>query len=934
MKRLNETTANKLLHVILTEAQKSRTELLAIAKRIYDAKAGILGTDDEEAVVKAIQEISTNSEFNIMNALFKSIAKNEDVRNYIAGFFGEYTEEFLGLGLYSSETSLRKTVARLDIIMKHLKGIGVGVDVLQQVHDKIKPYADQPDPFAGEFSEWWSQNDHDIFKLMETVGLFVPGLGWAFSLGVGLVDAAQYGIEEEYYEIGPAVIFSALPGLAKGAGAAGSTIVSKLKPSWDALGKQGTVELANALTTAAQTGKQPILTQAQRFAVQQLAKVKDVIQPTLNETSKLVSKRVMVGRLAQGKDVFANTGKIALSKGERIMYGLANNIFTGSEIGAKFYAWNKTGNFLEKDAWAPVYDKFIRKTEMEKQINRGLDAALADIEAGGTGVKGETNQVAAGQSTAAANNTDTNRSNTRLPGDDGKLYPVWTYYKPESMSFNLNGNPQQYKIQTDNSGQKYWQLYSEDNNPWSEDEPVSGQDNVQSIFNQNVQPIRQENMNHNDKSRILLENKISNIMKQIGLNKLSNKSKHAIREHVIRILSEAAACTVPFKNQSEGDAFRKWFRTRYPSQAASFGLDATGPFNNETIRKAFCWSSMGSDGTAAGKLYMQSTSTSGNVFGNGTFSDTEIYIVSGMLIALVFGGYLAFRATRSAYRFVKALPQLVKKKGAVDNVVDSIKNGTVLADLSKTIDKLNLSEREKAELKSQIQEPGFGVQLEKELNLIMIEELKKGTISANDFINALNITDPAIINKVNKIEQARTPKTTTTPKSTTSGISAGAGTVPAGLVAQVSADLKQPNVPPYKRGAFWSVKKLGVIEQVAMSDLFVLLGKSGKIQEYALNELNRFISKFASETIGLQNINLTYIYNELFDRLKNSTLRNSKADYNTCIWIHKSHLNAKYFPIYSTWQQDLIRNNVPLSENEPEEYLIQMSAWYLTKLGR
>jgi len=344
---------------------------------------------------------------------------------------------------------------------------------------------------------------------------------------------------------------------------------------------------------------------------------------------------------------------------------------------------------------------------------------------------------------------------------------------------------------------------------------------------------------------------------------------------------------------------------------------------------------MGSDGATAGSLYTKSK-TSGDIFSGSTFSDMEIYIIIGMLIAIGVGGYLTFRAARSGYRFIKALPALVKKKGAVDNVIDSIKNGTVLADLNKTIDKLNISELEKAELKSQIREPGFGVQLEKELNLIMIEELKKGTISANDFINALNIDDPAIINKVNKIEQARTPKPTTTPKSSTGVISKGAGTVPASLVAKVNADFERAKskLPPYKRGAFWSVKKLGAIEQLAISDLFVLLGKSGKIEESVVIELNRFISDIAEGTPAFQNINLTYVYNELFDRLKNSTLQSSKAAYNTCIWILKNHLNAKYFPPYTTWQRDLIKNEVPLPKKELEEYLIQMSAWYLTKLGR
>lgn len=927
MKRLSDNTADKLIHIILTEAQKtakSRAELLAIAQRIYNAKAGVFGTDDEETVKTAFLEIKTNNEFSIMNALFKSIASNEDVRDYVAGFYGQYTDEFLGIGLSGTETSLRETTARLDVIIKHLKSIGVGADVLQKVYDKLKPYADQPDLLHGEFLEWWDQNDHLVFSIMETVGLFVPGLGWAFSLGVGIVDAAQYGIEGEYYEMGPAVIFSALPGLAKGAGAVGSKVAAKLAPAWEALGKQGATDLANKLITSSQTGATLNgLTRTQQAATRALVAVKDAIQPALNKTTELIAKRVAIGRLAQGKDVFINTGKIALSKGERIIYGLADNVFTGAEIGAKFYAWNKTGNFLEKDAWAPVYDKYIRKTEMENQINQGLDAALKDMKAGGTGINSKTST----SQDAAVQSVDLNQSQLKLPGDDGNMYHVWTYYKPKKMSFDLNGEMQQYKIQTDNNNREYWQLYNSENNPWSDETPVTGLDDVQSIFNQNVQPIRQENMKHKTKSSKIIETKIHNILEKIGMNSLSEKSKSTIKNHVMQLLE--ATCVVPFKNQTEGDEFRAWFIKRYPAQAKTFDLDPSGPYNNETIRKAFCWSSMGSDGATAGSLYTKSK-TSGDIFSGSTFSDMEIYIIIGMLIAIGVGGYLTFRAARSGYRFIKALPALVKKKGAVDNVIDSIKNGTVLADLNKTIDKLNISEQEKAELKSQIREPGFGVQLEKELNLIMIEELKKGTISANDFINALNIDDPAIINKVNKIEQARTPKTTTTPKSSTGVISKGAGTV-TGTVATGPSPKPSGTTPIHLQDVQLVGVPLGPVELIATSDLFALLGNVSW-QQYQYNMLSKFLVDWQSKAGGsFADVGVMNIFEKLTNRL-NHPRKNKNTSYRDNIWMLKDHVNAEYFPSYGTWKKDLQDLGIPLGVREFEEYQIQMCAWYLTKL--
>lgn len=49
----------------------------------------------------------------------------------------------------------------------------------------------------------------------------------------------------------------------------------------------------------------------------------------------------------------------------------------------------------------------------------------------------------------------------------------------------------------------------------------------------------------------------------------------------------------PFKNRSEGDAFRVWVNDKYPSYAKEIDLDRSGRFNNPTIQKA--WAKYGTE---------------------------------------------------------------------------------------------------------------------------------------------------------------------------------------------------------------------------------------------------------------------------------------------------------------------------------------------------
>lgn len=62
--------------------------------------------------------------------------------------------------------------------------------------------------------------------------------------------------------------------------------------------------------------------------------------------------------------------------------------------------------------------------------------------------------------------------------------------------------------------------------------------------------------------------------------------------------SGSSSNNTPFKNRTEGNAFRGWVNDNYPDYARSIVLDRTGSYNNPTIQKA--WKQYGSAYTNRG----------------------------------------------------------------------------------------------------------------------------------------------------------------------------------------------------------------------------------------------------------------------------------------------------------------------------------------------
>tara|TARA_R100001015_G_C4611478_1_gene166877 strand:+ start:489 stop:1292 length:804 start_codon:yes stop_codon:yes gene_type:complete len=64
-------------------------------------------------------------------------------------------------------------------------------------------------------------------------------------------------------------------------------------------------------------------------------------------------------------------------------------------------------------------------------------------------------------------------------------------------------------------------------------------------------------------------------------------------------VSASSTGKTPFKNSTEGNAFRKWVNDNHPQYASRIDLDPTGSYDNAYIRKA--WKEYGSDYTTAEK---------------------------------------------------------------------------------------------------------------------------------------------------------------------------------------------------------------------------------------------------------------------------------------------------------------------------------------------
>lgn len=69
-------------------------------------------------------------------------------------------------------------------------------------------------------------------------------------------------------------------------------------------------------------------------------------------------------------------------------------------------------------------------------------------------------------------------------------------------------------------------------------------------------------------------------------NEYIKKAWEKYGEEYAKSLSEKSS-EIPFKNKEEGDEFRKWVRKKDKDYSDKIVLSETGPYNNDTIKKAW-----------------------------------------------------------------------------------------------------------------------------------------------------------------------------------------------------------------------------------------------------------------------------------------------------------------------------------------------------------
>jgi hypothetical protein len=109
--------------------------------------------------------------------------------------------------------------------------------------------------------------------------------------------------------------------------------------------------------------------------------------------------------------------------------------------------------------------------------------------------------------------------------------------------------------------------------------------------------------------------------------------------------STSSSSDTPFKNESEGNAFRGWINDNYSDYAKSIDLDRTGKFNNATIRKA--WAKYGSAyinrGSSAGQSTNDPTKSLNSIAASlrdgGLVKDIEIDNTNNRVRAFAYDGF-------------------------------------------------------------------------------------------------------------------------------------------------------------------------------------------------------------------------------------------------------------------------------------------------------
>jgi hypothetical protein len=229
------------------------------------------------------------------------------------------------------------------------------------------------------------------------------------------------------------------------------------------------------------------------------------------------------------------------------------------------------------------------------------------------------------------------------------------------------------------------------------------------------------------------------------------------------LLTEAAPCVFPAEwNVDLGNKFRAWFNQRFPSQASTYKLDKTGPYDNATIKTAYCWKPAGLE--TAGDMFMRTAGEEEYTIGGWPI---RFYLIAAALVVVGAGvGFIWWYKINRARKLAKQVTSGIKnyKGNKADLLYDTItsfkdpyKRQQIIRKLTKGDSENKLiSAEEKAAIEKAMKNPGVTEKVIDELHALYLQEFKAGNLSANEYIQAVQMDTNSVEAKaLRAIERAR-----------------------------------------------------------------------------------------------------------------------------------------------------------------------------------
>jgi len=236
-----------------------------------------------------------------------------------------------------------------------------------------------------------------------------------------------------------------------------------------------------------------------------------------------------------------------------------------------------------------------------------------------------------------------------------------------------------------------------------------------------------------------------------------------ILSNKIRLTEASGPCILPDDwNQEKGDAFRAWFNKQYPSKSAELDLDPTGPFDNATIKSAFCWKPDGLETT--GDKYLNTAGDEPMMLSGWP---VRYYLIAAAALVVATGvGFVWWYKARRATRLAKAVIDGIKnykgdKAELLHDTITSLNSTSKRQSIIQRIikgDKKNqlTTTAEKEQIKQLANNPAAFEKTIDELHKLYLQEFKLGNLTADEYIRAVRMNPNSAEAKALKvIERAK-----------------------------------------------------------------------------------------------------------------------------------------------------------------------------------